>query len=312
MKAFDVLRLVKETLRYKETGDRKLESVKQYFGIESHGHRVLDDCFVTYEVFKRCLKLQENYRLQAEVKFNERLLNLNETEKNFISELEKRLEAIGLKDKMAFDIKSDNTINFMLGNAQIGRVKLRGRKYKMQLLDQNKLCGLILTHICPTPHPTEDEIKQRFLAAFNIFMGNRDELLANFRLVQEVLCDCSAIDAELEELRCKIEIISELTRKVIYENARFAVNQDEFNERHQGYMEQHMKAIEQVAELKALRIKRCEKHKTLQFFVRDIEIRPLVIEEFVEKLWLAIVDKVSVLPDSGLVFTIKDGTDIEA
>jgi hypothetical protein len=56
--------------------------------------------------------------------------------------LEKRLEAIGLKDKMVFDIKSDNTINFMLGNAQIGRVKLRGRKYKMQLLDQNNVMWL--------------------------------------------------------------------------------------------------------------------------------------------------------------------------
>ena len=142
MKAFDVLRLVKETLRYKDTGDRKLESVKKYFGIESNGHRALDDCITTHEVFKRCLKLQENYRLQAEAKFNERLSNLNEMEKNFISELEKRLEAIGLKDKMVFDIKSDNTINFMLGNAQIGRVKLRGRKYKMQLLDQNNVMWL--------------------------------------------------------------------------------------------------------------------------------------------------------------------------
>jgi DNA polymerase-3 subunit epsilon len=142
VRAFDVLRLVKETLRYKDTGDRKLESVKKYFGIESNGHRALDDCITTHEVFKRCLKLQENYRLQAEAKFNERLSNLNEMEKNFISELEKRLEAIGLKDKMVFDIKSDNTINFMLGNAQIGRVKLRGRKYKMQLLDQNNVMWL--------------------------------------------------------------------------------------------------------------------------------------------------------------------------
>jgi hypothetical protein len=30
----------------------------------------------------------------------------------------------------------------MLGNAQIGRVKLRGRKYKMQLLDQNNVMWL--------------------------------------------------------------------------------------------------------------------------------------------------------------------------
>ncbi|NLX03493.1 MAG: hypothetical protein GXY40_13360 [Syntrophomonadaceae bacterium] len=44
----------------------------------------------------------------------------------------------------------------------------------------------------------------------------------------------------------------------------------------------------------------------------NIETRPLIIEEFDEKLWLAIVDKVTVLPDGGFMFTFKDGTDIEA
>ncbi|MEA1960828.1 MAG: hypothetical protein U9N81_06035 [Bacillota bacterium] len=68
-------------------------------------------------------------------------------------------------------------------------------------------------------------------------MGDRDELLANCRLAQKVLCDCSAIDAELAKLRQEIEIVSELMRKSIYENARVAVNQDEFIEWHSGYME---------------------------------------------------------------------------
>lgn len=164
---------------------------------------------------------------------------------------------------------------------------------------------------CPTPHLTEDEIKQRFLTAFNILMGGWDELLANCRLAQSVLCDCTEIDAELEELRREIEVVSELTRKSIYENARFAVNQDEFNERYQGYIERHRIATEQVAELEALHIKRCEKHKTLESFIRDIGTRPF-IEEFDEKLWLAIVDQATVLNDGRLVFTFKDGTRVEA
>ena len=95
---------------------------------------------------------------------------------------------------------------------------------------------------CQTPHITEDEIKHRFLTAFNILMGGRDELLASCRLAQEVLCDCSAIETELAELQREIEVVSELTKKSIYENARFAVNQDEFNERHSGYMERHQMA----------------------------------------------------------------------
>ena len=165
---------------------------------------------------------------------------------------------------------------------------------------------------CQAPHLNEDDIKQRFLAAFNVLMAGRDELLANCRLAQQVLCDCTAIDEELAKLHQEIEVVAELTRKSIYENAHVAVNQDEFNERHSGYMERHQMATEQVAGLETLRNTRREKHKTLEAFIRDIETRPVIIDEFDEKLWLAIIDKVTVLPEGRLVFTFKDGTDIKA
>ena len=153
---------------------------------------------------------------------------------------------------------------------------------------------------------------KRFLTAFNILMGGRDEVLANCRLAQGVLCDCSAIETELAELHREIEIVSELIRKAIYENARFAINQDEFNERYKGYMERHRIAKERVAELEAILIKRREKHKILESFIRDIKTRPLLIEEFDEKLWSAVIDKVMVLVDGRLEFCFKDCTRVEA
>lgn len=160
---------------------------------------------------------------------------------------------------------------------------------------------------CSTPHLTEDEIKQRFLKAFNILMG-RDELLANCRLAQEVLCDCSAIETELAELHHEIEVVSELIRKAIYENARFAVNQDEFNERHKGYMERHRIATERVAELEDKRQNRQNILLILERFIREIETRPLVVDEFDEKLWMVAVDKITVHQDGRLEFVFKDRT----
>ena len=77
-------------------------------------------------------------------------------------------------------------------------------------------------------------------------------------------------------------------------------------------MERHRVATERVAGLEALRIERWEKDKNLESFIRDIETRPLIIEEFDEKLWIAIVDKITALPGGRVTFTFKDGTDIEA
>lgn len=161
---------------------------------------------------------------------------------------------------------------------------------------------------CSTPHITEDEIKQRFLKAFNILMGDRDEVLSNCRLAQEVLCDCSAIETELAELHREIEVVSELMRKSIYENARFGVNQDEYNQRYQGYIERHRIATERVAELEDMQRNRQNKSLTLERFIREIETRPLVVDEFDESLWLAAIDKVIVHGAGDIQMAFRDGT----
>ena len=164
---------------------------------------------------------------------------------------------------------------------------------------------------CTTPHVTEDEIKEKFLSAFNTMMSSRDEIIANCLLAQNVLCDCTELDDEMEELRSEIEVIPELTRKSIYENARFAVNQDEFNERNKGYMARHRIATEQVAELEDQRRNRQNKSLILDGFTREIKTRPLVIDEFDESLWLAVIDKVIIHDADDIHFTFKDGTVIK-
>jgi len=100
---------------------------------------------------------------------------------------------------------------------------------------------------------TEDDIKQRFLIAFNTLMDGREELITDCRLSQNILCECSELDTELEELGREIEVVIELSRKAIYESAHVAFSQDEFNERNNGYMERHRKATERIAELEKLK-----------------------------------------------------------
>ncbi len=72
----------------------------------------------------------------------------------------------------------------------------------------------------------EEDIKSRFLVAFNKLLGGRNALLEDCRLMQNHLTDCSAIDAELEELRQEIDVVTELTQRCIQENARSAQSQE--------------------------------------------------------------------------------------
>lgn len=163
---------------------------------------------------------------------------------------------------------------------------------------------------CNTPHVTEDEIKSKFLEVFNSLMEYREELIANCRLAQETLCDCSGIDAELDELHREIEVVSELSRKAIYENAHIAINQEDWYERNNSYLERHKKATERAAELQSLKRERQSKNHTLESFIRNLEENTEAMDTFDERIWMLMVDRVTVMPDGKVIFRFKDGTEI--
>ena len=52
------------------------------------------------------------------------------------------------------------------------------------------------------------------------------------------------------------------------------------------------------------------KSKTIKGFTKDIEQRPFAVAEFDEKLWLAIIDMVTVCKDGTMVFKFRNGTEI--
>ena len=165
---------------------------------------------------------------------------------------------------------------------------------------------------CQTPHITEEDIKARFLTAFSILMNGRKGLIEDCRLAQSVLCDTSGIDAELAGVRSELEVVSELSRKAIYENARTAMSQSEWSERNNSYLERHKQASQRLEELEVRKRERLVKGKTLEGFIRDIQNRELAITEFDEKLWLAVIDQVKVGRDGSMTFRFKNAAEVIA
>lgn len=160
---------------------------------------------------------------------------------------------------------------------------------------------------CSTPHVTEEEVKKKFLEAFNSLLEYREELISNCRLSQTVLCDYSDLASELDDLYRELEVVAELSRKAIYENAHIAINQSEWQERNNGYLERHQKATERIAELEDWKREKQSKNRMIESFIRNLESCD-ILKEFDECLWIAAIDKVVVNPDAGLTFHFKDGT----
>ena len=164
---------------------------------------------------------------------------------------------------------------------------------------------------CRTPHLLEEDIETRFLVAFNKLLGSRNTLLEDCRIMQSHLTDCSAIDAELEELRQEIEVVTELTQRCIQENAGRAQSQEEYAERYNGYVARYDAAKAKLDALQQKKDQRLAEAEAIGGFMFALSERDCKLTEFDEGLWLAVVEKATAYHDGRLVFTFQNGTEIE-
>ncbi|HNW87779.1 MAG TPA: recombinase family protein, partial [Candidatus Limiplasma sp.] len=146
-------------------------------------------------------------------------------------------------------------------------------------------------HKCATPHLTEDEIKAMFLKAYNELMGNREQVIADCRLMLEMLSDHSKLDAQIAKANKEITLISGLVSDCVHENAEKAQSQDAFNERYNSLVDRHQKAMARLEKLKAELADKVNRERELRGFIDALVISPLVLDAWDEQLWRLLVVK---------------------
>ena len=164
---------------------------------------------------------------------------------------------------------------------------------------------------CSTPHLVEEDIKARFLVAFNQLLDVKGTLLEDCRIMQNHLTNCAAIDAELDELLREIAVVTELTQRCIQENARSAQSQEEYTERYNGYVARYDAEKAKLGTLQKEKDQRLVQADAIGRFMFELSERSDAITEFDERLWLAVVEKAAAYHDGRLVFTFQNGTAVE-
>ena len=94
------------------------------------------------------------------------------------------------------------------------------------------------------------------------------------------------------------------------DTCRTVQNQDEYNAHYNALVERYKKLKKKSLSLQ--KEKRLVKRDLIGGFILELSKCKELLTEFDEKLWVAAVDKVLVFQDGRLVFTFKDGTEIEA
>ena len=160
-------------------------------------------------------------------------------------------------------------------------------------------------HKCATPHLTEDEIKAMFLKAYNELMGNREQVIADCRLMLEMLADHKKLDAQIAKANEEIALVSGLVSACVNENAEKAIDQDAFNKQYNGLVDRHQKAMARLEKLKAELSDRVNRERELRGFIDALATSPLVLDNWDEQIFSLLVVKGIVGSDGDIDFEFR-------
>ena len=163
---------------------------------------------------------------------------------------------------------------------------------------------------CNTPHLTEAEIQQRFLQAFNRLLGERMFILEDTAMIMERLTATTELEAKAKNLREEMEVVSELIRQAIKQNASMAQDQAEFEQRYQNLSERFQQAADRLKGIEAECAKRAHKRSELETFIKNLRGREMPIEEFDAMLWMSMVKRVTVEVDGRMRFAFANEMEV--
>jgi len=163
---------------------------------------------------------------------------------------------------------------------------------------------------CQTPTHTEDEIKQRFLTAYNDLMGNRSTVLADCELIRQTLCDTTALDAEMQQEQDEMAVVSELMQAHIKKNASVAQSQEAYALETERIEKRYNAALERYTTLEKEIEMRMRKSNEISAFITTLKKQPLTVPEWNERLWITLLDIAIVQRDGSIVFRFKSGREI--
>jgi len=152
--------------------------------------------------------------------------------------------------------------------------------------------------------------EQAFLAALNQRLADRVAIFAAYDEMLLVLTDTGDLDTEAATLTQECEVVMELTRRAVQENASVAQDQAAYQQRHDALVARYEVAHTQLGEIEKTRNERRAKRANIRRFLQTLEWQPDLVTDFDDELWYTTVDRILVHGDGRLAVLFRDGVEV--
>ena len=167
-------------------------------------------------------------------------------------------------------------------------------------------------HKCGTPHVTEEQMQQLFVAAVNRLITSKAEIVEALKETGAAIFDTSALEAEEKQLSDEMNMLAGMIQNIIRENAHVALDQTEFQTRYNELADRYESLKHRHDEVEQTISQKTSAKVASQQFIVEIEKLEQPITEFKRELWGSLLDHVTVHSQDDIRFTFRNGTEIKA
>lgn len=163
---------------------------------------------------------------------------------------------------------------------------------------------------CHTPNLMEDDIKLKFIEAYNLSMKDKKRIIKDSTELIELLTDTTQIDKEVEDLNDEMLVISELLNKLIKENSKSIMTQDDYNKKFDELTNRYERTQKKHNESIKARDNKKVQALNLKSFISNLKRVDDKLSEWNEPIWMLMVKSAVVHRDKRITFRMNDGKEI--
>ena len=132
---------------------------------------------------------------------------------------------------------------------------------------------------CLTPTVDTETIQQLFIKAYNQMMGNKKQIIEDCELMRKKLTDFKSLDADIECQFEETQVVAELVKAAVNDNATTAQSQEAYLEKYEALTKRYEKSAAELERLQNLRTLCGQKDKAMALYIRTLKKQPTILSE---------------------------------
>jgi DNA invertase Pin-like site-specific DNA recombinase len=164
---------------------------------------------------------------------------------------------------------------------------------------------------CQTPNLAEEDIKLKFISAYNLSMEDKERIIEDTYEVIALLTDTKKLDDAIIEIEEDIMVTSEIVSRLVNENSKSDIALEDYNKKYEELSNRYDKLKNKHTDLLNERNEKEGQALIMKAFIKNLSESEDELDEWNERIWMLLVDGATVHRDSSITFRFHNGNQIK-